>query len=135
MPALYIKASAPAQKPGGRSGKRTVSPIQINPSKTKPSQIKPSKIAWFYLVLFVQIGTFQWVTTNPNKNFPPASPPPEKRSARRAFVFRQSGEDSTGSDFAKAIVLKLDARATREMEEGSTDRALRGPRSATPGTH
>jgi hypothetical protein len=106
MAALYMKARAPAQKPGGLSAKGAVSPIQINPSKTKPSQIKPSKIAWFYLVLFVRIGTFQWVTTNPNKNFLPASPPPEKRSARRAFVFRQSGEDSTGSGFAKEIVLK-----------------------------
>jgi hypothetical protein len=44
---------------------------QIKPSKSKPTQIKPSKITWFYLVLFVRIGTFQWVTANPNKkSFP-----------------------------------------------------------------
>jgi hypothetical protein len=27
---------------------------------------------WFYLVLFVRIVTFQWVTADPNRNFPPA---------------------------------------------------------------
>ena len=37
------------------------------PSKTKPSQAKPNKNAWFCLVLFVRIGTFQWVTAIPNK--------------------------------------------------------------------
>ena len=41
---------------------------QANPSKTNQDQIRPSKIAWFYLVLFVRIGAFQWVTANPNKN-------------------------------------------------------------------
>ena len=44
---------------------------QANPSQSKPDQIRPSKIAWFYLVLFVRIGTFQWVTANPNKNLVP----------------------------------------------------------------
>jgi hypothetical protein len=44
---------------------------QTNPSKTKHHQIKPSKIAWFYLVLFVRIRTFQWVTANPNKKIFP----------------------------------------------------------------
>jgi hypothetical protein len=44
---------------------------QIIPRKTKPNQIEPNKIAWIYLVLFVRIGTFQWVTANPNKkSFP-----------------------------------------------------------------
>src|ERR1700733_10700832 len=42
---------------------------QTKPSKTKPGQIKPSNFAWFNLVLFVRIWTFQWVTTNANKNF------------------------------------------------------------------
>jgi hypothetical protein len=46
---------------------RAVEFTQTNPSKSKPHQIKPSKIAWIYLVLFVRIGTFQWVTANPNK--------------------------------------------------------------------
>jgi hypothetical protein len=45
--------------------------VQINPNKTKQGQIKPSKIAWFNLVLFVRIGTFQWVIVNPNKNSSP----------------------------------------------------------------
>jgi hypothetical protein len=47
--------------------------VQINPNKTKPGQIKPSKIAWCNLVLFVRIGTFQWVTANPNKKISPWS--------------------------------------------------------------
>jgi hypothetical protein len=38
MPALYRKARALAQSRGGLSAKRTVSPIEINPSKTKPHQ-------------------------------------------------------------------------------------------------
>ena len=46
---------------------------QINPSKTKSDQINPSNIAWFYLVLFVRIGAFQWVTANPNKKILPVS--------------------------------------------------------------
>ena len=33
-----------------------------NPSKPSQTQVNPSKIAWFCLVLFVRIGTFQWVT-------------------------------------------------------------------------
>jgi hypothetical protein len=40
-------------------------------SAAKQIQAKPSKIAWFYLVLFVRIGTFQWVTANPNKKIFP----------------------------------------------------------------
>ena len=54
-------------------------PVQINPNKTKPGQIKPSKIAWFNLVLFVRIGTFQWVTANPNKKSLPLSGPTVNR--------------------------------------------------------
>ena len=42
---------------------------QANPNKSKPHQTNPNKIAWFYLVLFVRIGIFQWVTANPNKIF------------------------------------------------------------------
>ena len=37
---------------------------QTKPNKTKRHQINPSKNAWFYLVLFVRIRTFQWVTAN-----------------------------------------------------------------------
>jgi hypothetical protein len=48
-------------RPSGRA-------TQTNQSKTKSNQINPSKIAWFHLVLFVRNRTFQWVTTNPNKN-------------------------------------------------------------------
>jgi hypothetical protein len=46
------------------------SSFQANPSQSKQIQIGPSEIAWIYLVLFVRIETFQWVTANPNKNPP-----------------------------------------------------------------
>jgi hypothetical protein len=41
------------------------------------------------LALFVRIGTYQWVTAIPNKNFfsPRPSPYRQPRPARRAFVF------------------------------------------------
>jgi hypothetical protein len=35
----------------------------------KHGQIKSSERAWFYLVLFLRIWTFQWVTANPNNFF------------------------------------------------------------------
>jgi hypothetical protein len=35
---------------------------QADPSHTKPLQANPNKIAWFCLVLFVRIGTYQWLT-------------------------------------------------------------------------
>ena len=57
---------------------------QANPSQSKPAQINPSKIAWFYLVLFVRIGTFQWVTPNPNK----------KNLLRLRFAYRVVRETS-----------------------------------------
>ena len=44
---------------------------QAKPNKSKSGQTKPSKSAWIYLVLFVRIGAFQWVTANPNKNLSP----------------------------------------------------------------
>jgi hypothetical protein len=55
----------------------------------KPGQANPNKIAWICLVLFVRIGTYQWVTAIPNKNFLSSRPSPyrQARLARRAFVF------------------------------------------------
>jgi hypothetical protein len=41
--------------------------VQEKPRKTKDDQTKPNKNAWIDLVLFVRIGTFQWVTRKPNK--------------------------------------------------------------------
>ena len=63
-----LDLSAPASRRSRNRCPRTGSGGQTNPSQTKPSQIKPSKSAWFNLVLFVRIETFQWVTANPNKN-------------------------------------------------------------------
>ncbi|HKI16207.1 MAG TPA: phosphoribosyl-ATP diphosphatase, partial [Roseiarcus sp.] len=40
------------------------SPVPARPSYSKPDQADPNKNAWFYLVLFVRIGTYQWVTAN-----------------------------------------------------------------------
>ena len=46
----------------------------------------PSKIAWIFLVLFVQIGTFQWVTGNPNKKFRFPSRPSVRPASRRSTL-------------------------------------------------
>jgi hypothetical protein len=43
------------------------------PNKRKQMQIKPRKKAWISLDSFGRIGTFQWVTTNPNKKILPMS--------------------------------------------------------------
>jgi hypothetical protein len=40
---------------------------QANPNKSKENQGKPNKKAWISLDSFGRIGTFQWVTANPNK--------------------------------------------------------------------
>src|SRR5208282_4559469 len=42
---------------------------QILPSRAKRNQAHPNKIAWICLVLFVRIGTFQWVTAEKIKKF------------------------------------------------------------------
>jgi hypothetical protein len=42
-------------------------PLWIPPNSAKPIQGKSRKKAWIFLVLFVQIGTFQWVAADPNK--------------------------------------------------------------------
>jgi hypothetical protein len=41
-------------------------------NKSKKNQANPSKIAWISLDSFGRIGTFQLLTANPNKKFPPA---------------------------------------------------------------
>src|ERR1700733_6633437 len=41
------------------------------PNKRKQMQIKPRKKPWISLDSFGRIGTFQWVTTNPNKKIFP----------------------------------------------------------------
>src|SRR5208282_3362253 len=59
------------------------------PSKPKPSQANPNKMAWICLFLFVRIGTYQWVTAIPNKNFFPspfALSPSAPRQARHRFL-------------------------------------------------
>ena len=61
------RPSRPGRALPGHEYNLRASSAQINPSESKPDQTKPSKIAWFYLVLFVRIGAFQWVTWNPNK--------------------------------------------------------------------
>ena len=58
-------------RPGRRGRSCAPRGHQINPSKTKQIQIIPSKNAWICLVLFVRIGTFQWVTGEKiRKSFP-----------------------------------------------------------------
>jgi hypothetical protein len=55
-------------KPGANPSRHDAEP---GPSKSKHGQANPNKVAWICLVLFVRIGTYQWVTAIPNKNFPP----------------------------------------------------------------
>src|SRR5271166_6801078 len=55
------------------------------PNISKPDQAKPSKNAWIYLVLFVRIGTFQWVTAFPNRKF--SLPRPCRQAPRKARAF------------------------------------------------
>jgi hypothetical protein len=43
--------------------------------RSKQNQADPNKIAWICLVLFVRIGTFQWVAAETNKNSRSPSPP------------------------------------------------------------
>jgi hypothetical protein len=60
-----------------RSAKARETPPPQTPScasigrRFKLGQANPNKIPWICLVLFVRIGTYQWVTAIPNKNFPP----------------------------------------------------------------
>jgi hypothetical protein len=44
------------------------------PNKRKPMQIKPWKKAWISLDSFGRIGSFQWVTANPNKKLSLTAP-------------------------------------------------------------
>jgi hypothetical protein len=57
---------------------------QARPSKSKPSQANPNKIAWSCLVLFVRIGTYQWVAAIPIKNVRIFSPLALHPIAKRA---------------------------------------------------
>ena len=68
-----IRVDPKAGRSRGRTRRSVPSQPQINPSRSKPHQIAPSKNAWFYLVLFVQIAAFQWVTVTPNKKSFPVS--------------------------------------------------------------
>src|SRR5271165_3776087 len=53
------------------------------PNCSKPRQANPSKNPWICLVLFVRIGTFQWVAAIPNKKFSPP-PSPRRQAPRKA---------------------------------------------------
>src|SRR5271168_3361494 len=56
------------------------------PNSSKQNQIKPSKKAWISLDSFGRIGTFQWVTANPNKKiFSPVTLCP--KCHKRSFSF------------------------------------------------
>ena len=73
-----IRAEAPSAKP--LSGRQT---------KPKEIQGKPRKKAWISLESLGRIGTFQWVTANPNKKFSsgnPSSSPGEPPKRREGWV-------------------------------------------------
>jgi hypothetical protein len=71
-----FRSYAPPQNHICASIGRGFKPGQANPSPAKQIQIN----CLDFLVLFVRIGTYQWVTANPNKNFSP----PLRLVARRA---------------------------------------------------
>jgi hypothetical protein len=70
---------------------------------SKPRQANPSKNAWFCLVLFVRIGTFQWVAAEKARK---SSPPSLRRAASRearARIWRIGKNIALTSDFRKGI--------------------------------
>jgi hypothetical protein len=67
LPSVLRHASLRRHSSG--RGWQGVRPLQAQPSKSKPGQAHPNKIAWICVVLFVRIGTYQWVTAISNKNF------------------------------------------------------------------
>src|SRR5271165_3198928 len=92
LPAPSVARAAPPCR-GGRD--------QHGPSKTKPSQTNPNKIAWISLVLFVRIGTYQWVTAIPNKNFLLPFPCPQRASLGACSIFRPPRQYSTAFRFSQ----------------------------------
>jgi hypothetical protein len=72
------------------------------PNSSKQNQIKPSKKAWISLDSFGRIGTYQWVTANPNKKiFSRATLCPKCHKTR--CVFFLSGSATAWSDEVKFI--------------------------------
>src|SRR5271156_6233348 len=73
--------------------------------QAKPSscQTNPNKIAWICRVLFVRIGTFQWVVAKKIRKIPRSLLLAAEQPARRAGSNRRFGEDSTNSDFRKKL--------------------------------
>jgi Cupin len=66
-------------KPGAASCTRAAAVRLSRPNKSKQNLAEPNKTKQNSLVLFVRIGTFQWVTANPNKKSFPLSGPSANR--------------------------------------------------------
>jgi hypothetical protein len=67
-----IAGGTDAAAPRSRSDERELA-VSARPDASKQDQAKPSKNAWICLVLFVRIGTFQWVTAEKIRKNPPSS--------------------------------------------------------------
>jgi hypothetical protein len=80
-----LKARTLAQS---RGGFRPIRPLPAKPNKRKQIQIKPRKKAWISLDSFGRIGTFQWVTANPNKKIFPALFLARREPSWRGLNFR-----------------------------------------------
>ena len=112
----------------------------------------PSKIAWIYLVLFVRIGTFQWVTANPNKKFFFVSGPPLNVSGSTHFrpsragpfpasgngIARFSGFRNKGGGFSNSARsahnwAPVQRRGLLRLTTGRDGRAHHAGGSRTPG--
>jgi hypothetical protein len=150
---LEVSALAPARtdpvSASNRNDPREIAGSASRPNNSKQNQINPSKKAWIYLVLFVRIGTFQWVTAIPNKKsdrvsgsvpivssafhlsvLPAAAP-----RARRTGSIRPIGKCIARiSDFCKEIALKRQAelRVRLEARPAPHDAAPRSQREANP---
>src|SRR5208282_827828 len=73
------------------------------PNSSKPRQANPSKNAWFCLVLFVRIGTYQWVTAIPNKKFLLVPLLASGRLASHGFVSDDPAKIARLQIFTKAL--------------------------------
>jgi hypothetical protein len=68
-------------------------------------------LAWFYLVLFVRIGPFQWVTSNPNKKLFGAFGVPIAGTGYGLSDIQSHNSDfCEGNSPSAAIVSKIPAR-------------------------
>jgi hypothetical protein len=84
-------------------------------------------LAWFYLVLFVRIGPFQWVTSNPNKKlFGAFGVPIAGTGYGLRDILTHNSDFCEGNSPSAAIVSKIPAR----LGKAADDQVAGGRKSA-----